>query len=251
MELWPASKITAQVHVMNGGKEPGPGSTPPLEFETPEGPPGPVSNLRIPEKGSSHVKVEWDPPAEPNGNVTGYKVFYKPGKVSSNCLQPATTKQDQVCYHHHRHYYYYLLCFAEDGDEWQELPIEDPNQQSVKIKDLKPDTPYEIKVAAVTQPGPGDELKKQVSTRPPVCKHRYRYLPGFGDFELKLYQDNRVLMFAAPDKPYIGNIEHGESSLNVSFVPTLNPEDPNANPGQDLTVKYRKSGDCLRNVMCC
>lgn len=88
MELWPASKITAQVHVMNGAEKPGPGSTPPLEFETPEGPPGPVSNLRIPEKGSSHVKVEWDPPAEPNGNITGYKVFYKPGKVGSNCYSP-------------------------------------------------------------------------------------------------------------------------------------------------------------------
>lgn len=37
LDLWPASKLTAQLHVVNGANKPGPGSTPPLEFETPEG----------------------------------------------------------------------------------------------------------------------------------------------------------------------------------------------------------------------
>ena len=38
-----------------------------------------VSNLKISEAGSNHVKVEWDPPTEPNGQLTGYVVEYKPG----------------------------------------------------------------------------------------------------------------------------------------------------------------------------
>jgi hypothetical protein len=35
--LWPASKLTAQLHIVNGANKLGPGSTPPLEFETLEG----------------------------------------------------------------------------------------------------------------------------------------------------------------------------------------------------------------------
>jgi uncharacterized integral membrane protein len=35
----------------------------------------------------------------------------------------------------------------------------------------------------------------------------------------------------------------GDTSLNVSWTPTANPNDANSNPGQDFVVKYRKPGD--------
>ena len=35
--LWPASSVSAQVHVINGALTPGPGSEPPIVFNTLEG----------------------------------------------------------------------------------------------------------------------------------------------------------------------------------------------------------------------
>jgi hypothetical protein len=94
--------------------------------------PGAVSNLRVTEQGSQHAKVEWDPPAEPNGDITGYTVQYKP----------------------------------EDGDEWQSVDIKDPSQEFVKIKNLDPNTAYDIKVLANTKPGAGEEQTAKVQTKP-------------------------------------------------------------------------------------
>lgn len=41
--------------------------------------PGPVTNIRIPEKASHSLVVDWDPPAEPNGVIIKHKIIYQPG----------------------------------------------------------------------------------------------------------------------------------------------------------------------------
>ena len=39
--------------------------------------PGYVANPRITESGAYHFKVEWEPPAQPNGVIVGYTVGHK------------------------------------------------------------------------------------------------------------------------------------------------------------------------------
>ena len=48
--------------------------------------PGPVRSLTATERGSFHVKVEWQEPIDKNGIITEYLVEYKVGKQQKRLL---------------------------------------------------------------------------------------------------------------------------------------------------------------------
>ncbi len=50
---------------------------------------------------------------------------------------------------------------------------------------------------------------------------------------------NISVVLSAPDVPKLGYIDHGESSMNVSWSPS--DGDP-VNPGSDFVVKIRREG---------
>ncbi|XP_064174841.1 neuronal cell adhesion molecule a isoform X9 [Anguilla rostrata] len=74
--LHPHSLYTLNVRVFNGMGE-GPPS-PSQRFETPEGVPGPPAFLKITNPNLDSLTLEWGPPAERNGRLTGYTLKYQP-----------------------------------------------------------------------------------------------------------------------------------------------------------------------------
>ncbi|XP_064819523.1 neuronal cell adhesion molecule-like isoform X11 [Oncorhynchus masou masou] len=83
--LKPYSLYTLNIRVVNGKGE-GPPS-PNHNFETPEGVPGPPSFLRIKNTDMDSLTLEWGPPQDNNGRLTGYTLKYQPVN-SSNELGP-------------------------------------------------------------------------------------------------------------------------------------------------------------------
>ena len=57
-----------------------------------------VSNPRITESGAYHFKVEWEPPAQPNGIIAGYTVGHKLCKHYSCCCFIEFTNHFDLAY---------------------------------------------------------------------------------------------------------------------------------------------------------
>ncbi|KAK6317846.1 hypothetical protein J4Q44_G00111370 [Coregonus suidteri] len=83
--LQPYSLYLFNVRVYNSKGE-GPASST-LQFETPEGVPGRPSFLRITNSNLDSLTLEWGPPNDHNGHLTGYTLKYQPVN-SSNELGP-------------------------------------------------------------------------------------------------------------------------------------------------------------------
>ncbi|XP_017561983.1 neuronal cell adhesion molecule a isoform X24 [Pygocentrus nattereri] len=75
-DLQPYSQYSINVRAFNG-KGDGPPSTN-QKFETPEGVPGPPTFLRITNPNLESFTVEWGPPVDDNGRITGYILKYQP-----------------------------------------------------------------------------------------------------------------------------------------------------------------------------
>ena len=58
----------------------------PISVKTLQGLPGKPSNLRFTEITMSTLKVEWDPPLKPNGQILGYLVEYETSKQQESKL---------------------------------------------------------------------------------------------------------------------------------------------------------------------
>lgn len=121
----PHSKNYAKVFVFNGQYNGPPSEI--LSFDTPEGIPGPVRNLEAYPMGSSAFYLVWKKPAQPNGILTGYNIYYQ----IVNGMQVEA-----------------LLARVPH--------ITDPNRLSAKLSGLKSDTKYRIHVRATTKAGEGE-----------------------------------------------------------------------------------------------
>jgi receptor-type tyrosine-protein phosphatase zeta len=147
-DLWPWSKITAGVLVMNSGKEGQLSDT--IEFETPEGVPGVVPMFEIREVGSHHFGLAWSPPLEPNGIITGYIIEYQ--QVEGTTLV----------------------------GEKKELDLIPAGQHNAKVKNLTPSTSYRVTITATTSQGRGLEEKAEDTTKPASDPDK----PGIGPFDI-------------------------------------------------------------------
>lgn len=99
-----------------------------MSFDTPEGIPGPVLSLEAFPMGSSALFLVWTRPAEPNGILTGYRIYYR--IVNGTKLEPLLERKPQIT---------------------------DPEATSAKLAALAPDTKYRVHVRATTKVGEGDE----------------------------------------------------------------------------------------------
>lgn len=116
----------ARVLVYNGRYN-GPASEV-LSFNTPEGVPSTVQSLEAFPVGSSALYLKWKKPGQPNGELTGYKIYYE--EVKGTALG---TKMER------------------------EPHISNPEQSTVKLAGLKPNTKYRIHMTATTRAGEGEE----------------------------------------------------------------------------------------------
>uniref|UniRef100_A0A1I7WMD6 Protein-tyrosine-phosphatase n=1 Tax=Heterorhabditis bacteriophora TaxID=37862 RepID=A0A1I7WMD6_HETBA len=101
-----------------------------LSFETPEGIPSRVHNLRVFAVGALSILVLWDPPKQPNGLLRGY-----------------------------------FLTFENDGNETEETYVLHKQHSYLHEKSL-PDTGYKVAVWAETSAGEGERTIRPVRTWP-------------------------------------------------------------------------------------
>ncbi|KAG8193026.1 hypothetical protein JTE90_028143 [Oedothorax gibbosus] len=113
-----------------------------IEFLTPEGTPGPVSYFEAIPMGASAFYLIWKRPMEPNGNLTGYKIYYR--KVEGTSLGTILERQP---------------------------PILDPTDTRAKLAGLKPDTKYRVTIHATTKIGEGDPYYVEEKTNPQTLEN--------------------------------------------------------------------------------
>ncbi|XP_029603031.1 neuronal cell adhesion molecule isoform X11 [Salmo trutta] len=129
--LKPYSLYTLNIRVVNGKGE-GPPS-PNHNFETPEGVPGPPSFLRIKNTNMDSLTLEWGPPQDNNGRLTGYTLKYQPVN-NSNELGPV---------------------------EEMTFPA---NETTITLADLKYSTRYKFYFNAKTIKGSGPTITEEAIT---------------------------------------------------------------------------------------
>lgn len=99
-----------------------------IDFKTPEGVPSSVQALEVHPLGSSGFLLRWQKPANPNGRLTGYRVYYAP--VDGTAV----------------------------GQRIQRSPqINDSRATQAKVSGLKADTKYRVYIAGTTKAGEGEE----------------------------------------------------------------------------------------------
>ncbi|KAJ8008781.1 hypothetical protein DPEC_G00081980 [Dallia pectoralis] len=129
--LQPYSLYTLNIRVINGRGE-GPPS-PDQKFETPEGVPGPPSFLRIKNPNIDSLTLEWGPPQENYGRLTGYTLKYQTVN-NSNDLGP---------------------------EEEVTLPA---NETTITLNNLKYSTRYKFYFNAKTIKGSGPTITEEAVT---------------------------------------------------------------------------------------
>ena len=103
---------------------------------TPEGVPGPVASFEGIPMGSNAIYLFWSPPDEPNGKITGYRIFYE------------------------------TVEGTELGTKQERFPhIEDPKITGVKLGTLRSGTKYRVTVHAVTKVGMGEPFFIELETK--------------------------------------------------------------------------------------
>ncbi|XP_036318841.1 neuroglian isoform X1 [Rhagoletis pomonella] len=153
----PDSKNFARVLAYNGRFN-GPPSVV-IDFDTPEGVPSPVQSLDAYPLGSSAFWLTWKKPLQPNGKLTGYKIYYEEVKGS----------------------------YVSERREL-EPHITDPRQTSTKMAGLHPNTKYRISITATTKMGEGSEhfIEKRTlpedSQKPAVPAFAWEQLPSDNGF---------------------------------------------------------------------
>uniref|UniRef100_A0A6V7JAT1 Uncharacterized protein n=1 Tax=Bracon brevicornis TaxID=1563983 RepID=A0A6V7JAT1_9HYME len=88
----PNSKNFVRAVAYNGRFNGPPSAT--ISFDTLEGTPGPVSNLDAHPTGSNGLLLSWTKPAEPNGKLTGYQIYYE--VVYGTDVGPTQQRPDYV-----------------------------------------------------------------------------------------------------------------------------------------------------------
>ncbi|XP_019911974.3 neuronal cell adhesion molecule a isoform X4 [Esox lucius] len=129
--LQPYSLYTLNIRVVNGKGEGPPSAN--HNFETPEGVPGPPSFLRVKDPNIDSLTLEWGPPQENNGRLTGYTLRYQLVN-NSNDLGPV---------------------------EEMTLPA---NETTVTLGNLKYSTRYKFYFNANTIKGPGPAITQEAVT---------------------------------------------------------------------------------------
>ncbi|XP_056603798.1 neuronal cell adhesion molecule a isoform X3 [Triplophysa dalaica] len=130
-DLHPYSQYIFNIRVFNG-KGDGPTSSD-QQFTTPEGVPGPPTELKIKNLDLDSLIVEWASPLEDNGHLTGYRLKYQPINAT-NELEPL-----------------------------KELTLP-PNETSVTLDNLKYSTRYKFYLNAMTIIGLGPTVIEEAVT---------------------------------------------------------------------------------------
>ncbi|XP_023211020.1 neuroglian-like [Centruroides sculpturatus] len=128
-----------------------------VNIPAPDTPPGPVANFDAIPMGSSALYLIWKKPLEPNGILTGYKIYYE--EVNG----------------------------TELGQQIERTPpIDDPREARAKLAGLHADTKYRVTIQATTSKGAGvpyfieTKTNKKAESAPDVPDLVWSRLPDVG-----------------------------------------------------------------------
>ncbi|XP_026829152.1 neuroglian isoform X3 [Ooceraea biroi] len=123
-----------------------------LSFDTPEGVPGTVLSFEAFPMGSSALYLVWTRPAEPNGVLTGYRIYYQ--VVNGTKLETLLERKPHIM---------------------------DPYATNAKLAALAPETKYRVHIRATTRVGEGNdyfiEQKTRTSLRPDIPQFTWETVP--------------------------------------------------------------------------
>ncbi|XP_026057812.1 neuronal cell adhesion molecule isoform X7 [Carassius auratus] len=156
-DLLPYSVYSLRVTAFNGRGE-GPSSVP-QRFEMPEGVPGTPSFFKVSAIDLDSLTLEWGPPHERNGRLSGYTFKY----------QTVNSKND--------------LGLLEELD----LPS---NQSSFTLHNLSHSTRYKFYISARTQRGSGPTLTEEAVT---ILDRAPSVTPAFGNVSSSLSEDGALI----------------------------------------------------------
>ncbi|XP_037921152.1 neuroglian isoform X2 [Hermetia illucens] len=122
----PNSKNYARILAYNSRFSGPPSAT--IDFDTPEGVPSAVQSFEAYPLGSSAFLLTWKKPLQPNGKLTGYKIYHQ--EVKGTYLEPKIEREPHIA---------------------------DPRVTRAKLAGLKPDTKYRVHITATTKMGEGRE----------------------------------------------------------------------------------------------
>lgn len=100
-----------------------------IDFKTPEGVPSSVQSFEAFPLGSSALWLTWKKPLQPNGQLTGYKIYSE--KVNGTKLEAKVERKSH---------------------------INDPRIFGAKLGLLEPNTKYRLHIAATTKAGEGEDF---------------------------------------------------------------------------------------------
>nr|XP_033940467.1 neuronal cell adhesion molecule-like isoform X12 [Pseudochaenichthys georgianus] len=199
--LHPFSLYSFNVRLYNGKGE-GPPS-PTQQFETPEGVPGPPTSLLVTNPNLDSLTLEWSPPHDRNGHITGYTLKYQPVN-DSNELGPL---------------------------EELALPA---NETSVTVFSLKYSTRYKFYLNAITVSGAGPAISQEAVT---IMDEAQPASP-FKNISSSFVEDGTLISWEywGPEKnvyvEYIMKNSEGEEEWQKELV----------NGSQNVTLKGLKGG---------
>ncbi|XP_034074540.1 neuronal cell adhesion molecule-like isoform X10 [Gymnodraco acuticeps] len=199
--LHPFSLYSFNVRLYNGKGE-GPPS-PTQQFETPEGVPGPPTSLLVTNPNLDSLTLEWSPPHDRNGHITGYTLKYQPVN-DSNELGPL---------------------------EELALPA---NETSVTVFSLKYSTRYKFYLNAITVSGAGPAISQEAVT---IMDEAQPASP-FKNISSSFVEDGTLISWEywGPEKnvyvEYIVKNSEGEEEWQKELV----------NGSQNVTLKGLKGG---------
>nr|XP_019934675.1 PREDICTED: neuronal cell adhesion molecule-like isoform X12 [Paralichthys olivaceus] len=169
--LHPFSLYSFNVRVYNGKGE-GPVS-PTQQFETPEGVPGAPTSLIVTNSNLDTLTLEWSPPHDRNGRITGYTLKYQPegtqtshpiaqlpprrpphkappvssfGNVSSSVGEDGALISWEYWGPEKNVYVEYTVENSEGEEEWQKEQVN--GSQNVVLKGLKGGLSYRVRLVA-------------------------------------------------------------------------------------------------------
>uniref|UniRef100_A0A3B4ZZ76 Neuronal cell adhesion molecule n=1 Tax=Stegastes partitus TaxID=144197 RepID=A0A3B4ZZ76_9TELE len=154
--LHPFSLYSFNVKVYNGKGEGPPSET--LQFKMPEGVPGPPTSLLVSNPNLDSLTLEWSPPHDHNGHITGYTLKYQPVNNSN-----------------------------ELGQE-KEMALA-ANETSVTLPHLKYSTRYRFYLNAKTITGAGPAISQEVV---PVMDEAQPVCP-FGNVSYSVGEDGALI----------------------------------------------------------
>ncbi|XP_036374061.1 neuronal cell adhesion molecule a isoform X3 [Megalops cyprinoides] len=218
--LHPYSLYTFNVRVFNRKGE-GPPS-PDQEFRTPEGVPGRPAFLRVVNVNLDSLTLEWEPPVEHNGRLTGYTLRYQPinntnelGPLEEIAVLPNETSYTLLNLKYSTRYKFYFSANTSKGSG----PVITEEAVTVMDEVLMRQPAVDVGKGRTEAPHPISPITQ--SLRPP--SHKVRPVgPAFGNVSSSVRENGAVISWEywGPDKnvfvEYI--VENSKEDWKKEFV---------------------------------